>query len=145
MPDAEPDAPTEVARKEIEALHRFFEAWYRGVPKNTETAFARFPEVLAADFRIISPDGRRSSRAEVLEAVRGGHGSRPDAFRIEIRNVEAREVGKTVLLAGYEEWQHDGGTVRGWRSTAVFTRYAAAPGGLLWHHVQETGLPGTPG
>jgi len=132
----------EPAVREIVELHRFFEHWFTGRVPGNERAFARVAGVLANDFEIVSPDGTRSDRAAILDAVRGAHG-RYDAarFRIWIERVAARRLDEQRLLATYEEWHELEGARRGRLSSAVLQRDAEAPAGLVWRHLHETWLP----
>ncbi len=49
-----------MCRAEVEQLHTFLEGWLGGTLPATADAFRRFRDVMAAEFEIISPDGRES-------------------------------------------------------------------------------------
>ncbi|MCG8456718.1 MAG: DUF4440 domain-containing protein [Holophagales bacterium] len=155
--EAAPETGGHEARvvKEIEELHRFFEGWFLGILPDTDEAFARFADALDGDFMIVSPSGRATERAALLEALRGAHGAwgsgdgaseaGAGGGRIWIENVRIRHLAGDLVVATYEEWQQKGGEARarGRLSTVVFRREGNAPGGLAWLHVHETWLPST--
>lgn len=126
---------------EVVDLHRFFERWYRGEPDAHGEEFARVSDVLAEDFRMVTPEGAVVARSELLAGIRGGHGSKED-FRIRIENLVYRMgVRGGVAVVTYEEWQEEGGEDRGRVSTAVLHERPDAPNGVEWLHVHETWLP----
>lgn len=127
-------------RTEVLELHAFFQTWFRGEPGRTREAFARFPNVLAPTFQIITPQGLAIDRQPCLDAVESGYGS--DAtMSIEIRNHAHRLTRGEMSLVTYEEWQTRDGTMAAWRSSAWFEQAADAPNGVRWLHVHETMLP----
>lgn len=129
-------------RKEVEELHRFFQDWFNGQLEPTDHNFQRFSGVMAEGFEILSPDGGRMTRSEILARVREGHGSSNDkSFRIWIENYESRAIARDLLLVTYEEWQETGGEKRGRTSSAVFRSKSTTPNGVAWLHVHETWLP----
>jgi len=131
------------AEREIVDLHRFFDAWFTGRVPGDETTLARFGDVLADDFEIVSPRGTKVDRAAILGAVRAAHGRHaPGAFRIWIETVAARPADAASVLATYEEWQDQDGVRLGRLASAVLTRRDGLPHGLVWRHVHETWLPG---
>ncbi|MHC4949005.1 MAG: DUF4440 domain-containing protein [Planctomycetota bacterium] len=127
-------------RDEVEQLHAFFQAWFRGeLPPDDEEAFARFADVLAPAFTMIDPAGRAGDRAATLAAVRSGHGAEP-GMTIGIRDHRHRLSGGDLSLVTYEEWQTRGGVTRGRVSSALFRANDATPNGVEWLHVHETWL-----
>jgi hypothetical protein len=133
-----PVTPTrEACRREIEALHGFFVAWYTGQTGE----FGRMDAAIAPDFEMVTPHGDRLDRAAVLEMVRQSRDRYdPGAFEIDIEDVDLLDAGDGYAVARYEEWQTapDGGDGR--LSTVVFRPDDAAPGGLAWVTVHETWL-----
>ena len=96
---------------------------------------------MAEGFEIISPNGGRMTRAEILNRVRGGHGAdQGKGFRVWIENYQSRPLTDGFLLVTYEEWQEQDGEKRGRVSTAVFRKSSDAPNGVVWLHVHETWL-----
>lgn len=126
---------------DVRALHEFFQEWFRGSLPQDDAGFARFPDTLADDFEIVSPNGLPSSRGQVIDRVRAAHGQDPQA-RIWIENARVRAAGQGVWICTYEEWQGEGANARGRLSTAVMREDAERPMGLAWLHVAEVWLPG---
>lgn len=126
-------------RQEVEDLHDFFVGWYHGsLPESAyETAFLA---KLDAGFTIIMPSGTELGYDELCAAMKASYGKKP-GFQIEIRNVRLVKSSEAMVVATYEEWQHndlegpDSTTAR--VSTVVFERGNA----LSWRHVHETWLP----
>ena len=120
---------------------------------------ARFSDVLAEGFRIVTPDGRTVERAPLLAGLRAAHASRTEpTMRIWVDNIEARPAGGGLWIVGYQEWQQrEGEAARGRQSTAVMRARpksartgsartgsggtgVPAPNGIEWLHVHETWL-----
>jgi len=133
---------TNAVEREIVELHGFFEGWLNGDLPAEEDEFARFADVLAPWFHIISPDGEIAARDELVRGIRGAQGRRP-GLRIEVRNVVIRRDEAPWLLATYEEWQREPGSADTARiCTALFRRRFGLPQGLQWQHVHETWIGG---
>ncbi len=137
------DGLAERCRLEIEQLHEFFVAWMTGALPREAGAFARFADVLAADFNIVSPGGVVTDRAALLVELEAAHGARGKAAG----GIEIRIEGFRVLrrwdggaLVSYQEWQRAAGAETARISTALFTAHADAPNGVQWLHVHETWL-----
>lgn len=131
-------------RDEIVGLHHFFQDWFTGALPQTEEAFARMRNALAADFAIISPGGVLTERAALLQNLFRAHGQQPH-MRIWIERVQIRQQVGELVVATYEEWQSSGEqpanppTAR--LSTALFRRRDENNHALEWLHVHETWLP----
>jgi hypothetical protein len=136
--------PTEALRArcedEVFELHRFFQGWYRGEVDAGGEAFSRVSDVLGEGFHLISPDGTKVGRSDLLASIRGAHGSKPADFVIRTEDCHFRAGGRGLGVVTYEEWHEEGGTRRGRVSTAVFQDRADAPQGVEWVHVHETWL-----
>ena len=107
--------------------------------QESDTAFDRFAHVLGEDFELVSPAGRRMSRADVLAGVRSAYAS--GTKRIWTKNERVRAVGGDLFLATYEEWQADGDVERGRLSSALLRKADSReehPNGIEWLHVHET-------
>ncbi|ERH11586.1 MAG: hypothetical protein J07HB67_00594 [halophilic archaeon J07HB67] len=130
------------ARREIEALHDFFGAWFRG--DLDHEAFGRPVETLGPSFRMVRPDGRELAREAVIDGVRSGHASEPDdpPFEILVRDQRVQWTSDDRCLVRYEEWQRSAGRWRGRRSTAAFVRDRSAPAGVVWSDLHETWIDG---
>ncbi len=124
--------------REIDGLHRFFEEWFTGRLAQTWEVYARFADVTAPEFHLISPTAAMINRDQALTWVWNIHAERPES-RIWVENVQLTAVRGELYVATYEEWQEgpDGRTVR--LSTALLEEDdAKRPNGLRWLHVHET-------
>ena len=126
-------------RAEVLELHRFFQGWFRGGLADTEEVFARFADVIARDFVMVTTRAGVMTRVPLLDGVRQVHGKDP-AAQIRIENFTGREVGPGLFQATYEEWQGEGATRRGRRSSALFRRREGLAQGVEWLHLHETWL-----
>jgi len=145
LPEADVDIQNETGdacapcRAEVLELHQFFEDWFTGKISRSDETFARFLGVLADDFEIISPEGRRSTREEIAEATIVANGRLAEqSFRIWIENFRARPSSDDTWIVTYEEWQEQDGEKKGRLSTAVFERDPSTVNGVRWQHVHET-------
>ncbi len=131
----------DAVREEIEALHRFFVAWFSGACDNTTDVLEReLLQRLDRNFMLIQPGGGVLSRESLSDALAPAHGANPD-FRIAVRNVHVRfELGQ-YLLVTYEEWQRNARAStppdNGRLSSVLFE----IADGFNWLHLQETWLP----
>ena len=132
--------------EEVVALHGFFEAWLGGTESNTPAAFARVETALAETFTMVSPEGRRLPRAEVLDKLRQAYGSqgRRGAFKIAVREPEVLHLDPPLVVLGYiEEQKGDGGLTRR-RSTAILAAAAQHGGRPQWLALHETWIAADP-
>ncbi len=132
-------------REEIEALHRFISAWFRGETPNTDEAFATgMADRLTSGFVNIQPAGRVLERDDLLDSLRDGHGTNP-AFRISISRTRLHHVDAAagLVLATYVETQsgarHSHPPTNARLSTVLMRR--TGTGALEWLHVHETAVP----
>ena len=95
------------ALEEVIELHAFFEAWLGGTGPDTASAFAQVESALAETFTMVSPEGRRQSRGEVIAWLRRAYGSKGSggAFRISIRETEVHVLSPPLAVVGYVEEQ----------------------------------------
>lgn len=131
-------------QQEVRELHQFFEDWFNATLPPTEEAFRRFESVMADRFMIISPNGARTERDELVDRLREAHGiwrrnSQPG--RIWIENLQVRHTVGSQAMVVYEEWQEIEGDARGRVSTAVFDSREGTPNGVEWLHVHEVWMP----
>jgi hypothetical protein len=126
------------ALEEIVGLHGFFESWLRGHCPDTDAAFARLEAALAESFSIVTPDGERLGRTEVVARLRQAHGSkgRHGLFRIAILDPEVLYDNPPLVVLGYVEEQVSCETVTRRRATALLE--SAQGPGLQWLAVHET-------
>ena len=127
--------------REVQELHQFFQDWFTAALPDEDSSFARFSNVVADGFAIITPEGRTLERDLLLTGLRGAHGSWADGGRIWIENLNVRRTVGDLALVTYEEWQESEGQTRGRLSTALFRESAVTPNGVEWLHVHETWLP----
>ncbi|MCP3904351.1 MAG: DUF4440 domain-containing protein [Planctomycetes bacterium] len=132
-------------QRDVEDLHRFFEAWLRGDVPADDASFAPVEAALAPAFTFVDPGGERRSRADVIDALRAGYGARPE-LRIRIDDASLHHDAGGLTLASYLERQTDGDRVTTRISTVLFRAEASAPNGVEWLHVHETwhGKPASP-
>ena len=137
-----PDKELEVElRHEIEALHRFFVAWFSGSAAREEACFeAEFLRRFDEDFLLIPPAGSVLNLADLSHGIHARHGSNPD-FRIAIRNVSLRRLWEGHALATYEEWQRNALASTPPDNGRVATVLFRLTEPLRWLHVHETWLP----
>jgi hypothetical protein len=131
-------------QREVVELHGFLMNWLTGAAPRSAAAFARFADVLADGFALISPRGVITERRPLLRELEAAHGiHRADdlGFRIEVRDFRQRFTQGALCLVTYEEWQHLSGSATGRRSSAWFRTRSDTPHGVEWLHVHETWLP----
>ncbi len=126
-------------RREIEALHEFFVAWFSGALA-VDAFEAGFLSRFDADFLLIPPAGNLLSLDQLAAGVRRAHATNRE-FRIAIRNVKVRRTFDGHVLATYEEWQRN--ALASWpsdngRTATVFFEVGDS---LRWLHIHETWLP----
>ena len=128
------------ALKEVVELHAFFEAWLGGTGPCTGAAFARLEEALGESFSMVSPDGKRVARAEVIAQLRQAYGSRGRAgrLRMAILEPEVLVLDPPVVIIGYVEEQDTNGALTRRRSTAVLGAAVQDAGRLRWLALHET-------
>lgn len=129
--------------KEVNELHDFFVAWFRGETEETDAAFERVSSVLTPSFLLVSPRGVADDRDAILASIREAYGRRGAAFRIWIDGFQLRFHDRGLGVVTYQEWQEDEGEpATGRISTALLREHAhAGPNGVSWLHVHETWLP----
>ena len=125
--------------KEIEELHQAFENWVSGKTDNTKQNLSHIENLLAPNFRLISPDGINHHLGPLMIQIKNSHGSRPD-IKIEIKNIVLRFWEHDHILAIYEEWQTENEQTKGRISTVIFRQKEENPNGLEWVQVHETWL-----
>jgi len=124
--------------REVESLHAFFGAWYRG--ELPPERFARVETVLAPSFERVAPDGTIQDRETVLAGVEAARGERTEAFEIEIEGFEVIDRTDRRTLVRYVERQTPGDDRL---SAALFDADTPERGGdgrPGWLYLQETRL-----
>ncbi|WP_227268810.1 hypothetical protein [Roseobacter weihaiensis] len=125
-----------MAETEIRKRHEFFVDWYRATaaPDAMEDCAASF----APDFRIIWPSGGSMDRAPLLQALKDARGSTGNEFEIRIDINHAVQLSDALCLITFDEHQETAKGPNSRRGTAIFSRDARAPNGVLWRYLQET-------
>ncbi len=120
------------AAREVVELHALFVELFTGRSHD----FTHCEKAFAADFEMVTPDGRRLTRSETIEGLRKARAD--EDFRISIHDLRPiRELRECVLLHYVEEQYRDGKTTRR-RSVALFEPANRAPHGVAWRFLQET-------
>lgn len=124
---------------EIVEPHEFLEQWFRAQLDDTDADYARFADSMAAEMRLLGPDGALTHRDDFVPALRKAHGKwRRIPGRIWIDDVELLHASGQLLTAVYKEFQEENGLVRIRHSTVVFRQRPDRPNGLEWLHLHET-------
>ena len=130
-------------RREIEDVHRFIAAWFRGEIAARGDEFDRtLAARLAPQLVNIQPAGQVLTRDELLTAIREGHGANPD-FQIAIRDVVLHPelANAELVLATYTELQSGARNTDppdNARISTVLLRVNPATDGFTWLHIHET-------
>ena len=120
------------AAREVVELHALFVELFTGRSGD----FSRCDAVFSAKLEMVTPEGRRVTRAQIMEGLKKAR-ARAD-FRITIHDIRPiREDGESVLLQYIEEQYRDGETTRR-LSIALFETASQAPLGVVWRYLQET-------
>jgi hypothetical protein len=122
----------------VTGLHVFFEAWLGGTMEKTPAGLSRLEGALADGFTLVTPQGARLKRSDVIESLRGAHGSRSGSFRIAILEPELLCLRPPLVVLGYVEEQGMGAAVTRRRSTAVFEECGDGRKGVRWLALHET-------
>ena len=121
--------------QEVRRLHDFFADWFEGVDGR---AIREFADSLDREFFIVSPEGLKSTKGEIVDGVTKLFGS--GGVKITVRNVMIARNDRGLVTATYEE-HHDKGDYKTVRvSTVGMTCDADTPGGYRWLFVHETWL-----
>jgi hypothetical protein len=120
---------------EITELHEFFQNWFTGtVP---ETAFSRFSNVMNENFKIISPRGDLTNRADLIKLLKNGYRRNPN-ISISVSDISVEMLSENTFLAIYEEHQKSNNEFTSRISSALFTPNTNSPNNYNWLHVHET-------
>lgn len=132
---------------EIERFHDFLAAWFRGEVARDDEAFdARLSACWPAGMLNIQPSGIAHAGSEILEKIRGGHGSNPE-FRIAIHDVRILDVdrrdGRERVVATYVERQRgarQSTPPANARRSSLWLERAAPGAEWRWLHLHETAV-----
>lgn len=126
----------DLCRLEIEALHRFIEAWMNASIEKDETLFKRFSNALDDGFIIIDPNGESKTKKEIVESFWDAYGIHPKSFRIKIKNFKPRIAFNKYFMATYEEWQS--GEKESARLSTIIFKMSTLNNKISWYHLHET-------
>jgi hypothetical protein len=123
----------EAASKEVVELHKLLVELFTGRLRD----FRRFEKVFAADFEMVTPEGKRLIRPQILAGLKKGQAD-DGFFSIAIHDVRAIWQDATSVLLQYVEQQYREGKTTRRLSTALFEAASEAPCGVKWRYLQET-------
>lgn len=129
----------EKARVEVERLHDFIAAWFRG-ELDKDRFEPDFAEVLHPEFENVQPAGVTLKLDELLNSIQNAHGVNPD-FQITIEAPRLLGTWQDLILFQYVEYQ------TGARASAPENRrlstalFEVKDGKLVWRYLTENGLP----
>lgn len=145
--------PADLAQRveaEIEAVHAFIAAWFRGdVPEDLQLFGARLADRWDDSLVNIHPSSETIAGSVVLDRMRRAHGASPD-FEIEVSECTVRQAFPTLsgglVVATYRELQRGArnSAAENTRFSTVVFEWTADEGeeALIWRHIHETGVPG---
>ncbi|MCH9809251.1 MAG: DUF4440 domain-containing protein [Alphaproteobacteria bacterium] len=127
---------------EVEAVHVFIAAWFRGDVAKDRGEFDRqlgqrfHPEMIN-----IQPSGRALNMTELLEPIFDAHGSNPN-FQISIREFQLVAIKGEIAMATYIEDQTGArnSTPNNSRISSVLFELRGAESKPVWRHLHETAL-----
>jgi len=130
---ASPTTFADNAAREIDALHRLLQAWFRAEGGDDPAPIlAHFDE----GYTMVTPAGAPTGYRQFRAALPGLRGTRPTLI-MEISDVVVRHVTDTTALVTYHERQiQDSGTTNR-VSTALLLNRPDRPT-PVWRHLQET-------
>ncbi|MHA2290376.1 MAG: hypothetical protein ACXABG_16440 [Promethearchaeota archaeon] len=132
-----------VLNSEIKELHTFFQKWYNGEFYYSNLIFQRLTTVLHPKFVLITPNGKKRNRKNLIQEIWESYGTRDlinNPMKIWIDNYEYHGEFNSIYIATYEEWQIINSEKVGRLSTAIFRETSNNYNNLRWLHVHETWL-----
>ncbi len=128
---------------EVSELHIFFQKWFNAELHKSNLVFQRFTTVLHPKFVLISPDGRKRTKNEIIQEIWDAYGSRDpqkNPMKLWIENYVYQGEFNTIHIITYEEWQINNSIKKGRLSTAIFEKTSNIYNNICWLHVHETWL-----
>ena len=107
---------TDSAIDEVAELHDLFVELFTGRSRD----FSRCEKVFSPDFEMVTPEGRRLTRAQILKRLKKAEAD--DDFSIAIRGVQPIWADATSVLLQYVEHQYRDGETTRRLSIALFER-----------------------
>ena len=133
----------EKLRKEVEAVHNFIAAWFRGDVAHDQKLFnERLADRFANGMLNIQPSGNPLSKEQLLTSIYDGHGSNK-AFTIAIRDFKllALSENRGLAVASYIEDQRNAKNSippDNLRISSVVFRVGEDETKTVWIHLHET-------
>ncbi|OLS25764.1 MAG: hypothetical protein HeimC2_16990 [Candidatus Heimdallarchaeota archaeon LC_2] len=121
--------------KEVIELHKFFQNWFNGMIP--ESDFSRFSDVMAPNFKIISPSGELTEQSTLISSLRNAYGKN-STLQISVQNISVYPISSNIYLAIYEEVQRQGLELTTRISSALFSKNDELLNNYNWLHVHET-------
>ncbi|WP_254838145.1 DUF4440 domain-containing protein [Natronomonas marina] len=126
-------------RAEITGLHEFFVEWFAGAAPRSD--LSRLERALAPEFEMVTTAGERVDHEALVDGIAESHGrTAGEDFDIDVREIETVALLDDHAVVRYEERQSTAAGETGRVSTALFRADEAAPEGVVWVTLQETGL-----
>ncbi|MHA2108817.1 MAG: hypothetical protein ACW99R_14035 [Candidatus Hodarchaeales archaeon] len=132
-----------IVNSEITELHSFFQKWFNGEIHQSNLIFQRLTTVLHSKFVLISPNGMKKHRKEVIQEIWDAYGSRDlksNPIKLWIENYEYHGEFGSIYIVMYEEWLKNNSDKKGRVSTAIFEKATNNYNNLSWLYVHETWL-----
>ena len=131
-------APTDtafadLARREVVALHAFFEAWYRG---EDALSLDRVAGVLAPEFEMLAPNEEWITRGKLLDELSADRGAYP-ALTITIEHLAYRASSSDSASLEYIERHVENGQVDTRMCCALMRRPYPGSSNLEWVGIYE--------
>ena len=123
----------DLARREIDDLHAFFQAWYRG---GDTLSLDRVAGVLAAEFELLAPNDDWISRRQLLDQLSEGRGAHP-TLTITIEHLGYRVSAADSASIEYIEQHVENGQVDKRLCCASLRRTRSGSSGVEWVAIYE--------
>jgi hypothetical protein len=122
----------QAATREVVELHAYFVDLFT----HRRRDFGRCETALGPDMKMVTPDGHRVDRGQILAALKKAT-ARED-FRITIHDIKVLNETTRDILLQYVEEQFRDGEISTRVSVALFEAAPEAPCGVIWRFLQET-------
>ena len=123
-----------LARREIDDLHLFFQAWYSGGDNTFD--LDRVTTVLAPEFELLAPNDEWITREQLLDELYEGRGRYP-TLMITIEHLGYRPYGTDAASLEYTEQHVENGQVDKRLCCASLRRARSGSSGIEWVAIYE--------
>lgn len=128
-------------RREVEEVHAFIAAWFRGDARNARDIFEfSLGNQLASDLINIQPSGGTLNKDDLLTPLFKAHGANPD-FNISIRDFRLLHIspdGATAAAVYVEDQTGALNTAPPNNSRITTILFDVSGSGPVWLHLHET-------